>query len=470
MNENENQNRMTSRRRFLRGLGGTAAAASLTLTGCKPAKKGPETGIGVNSGEIPTDKMEYRVNPKNGDRVSLLGFGCMRLPLKSKFGSREAEYAIDQEAVNDLFDYAIAHGVNYFDTSRRYCRGFSEEFVGYALARHDRKSYFLATKMSNQAMRSREESLLVYRESLEKLQTDYFDYYLFHSIGKYDVYKERYLDNGIRDFLLKEREAGRIRQLGWSFHGEKAFFDFMMSPECGIDWDFVQIQLNYAEWERIQARADVTTRYLYDKLADLQIPAIIMEPLLGGRLASPNFKAKELMKQMRPEASYASWAFRFAGSLPNVLTILSGMTYMEHLQDNLRTFCPFEPLNDAELEMLAEAAKTMEQFNTVNCTGCEYCMPCPYGLDIPGIFTHFNKCLNEANFPENPNSANYKKARREYLIGFDRSVPALRQANHCVGCELCRPKCPQSIAIPAEMQRIDQFAESLRLERGKAGI
>lgn len=163
------------------------------------------------------------------------------------------------------------------------------------------------------------------------------------------------------------------------------------------------------------------------------------------------------LKQRKPESSVASWAFRFAGSFPGVLTVLSGMTYMEHLQDNLRTFCPLDPLSDADKEFLEETAQQLLRYPTIPCNDCKYCMPCPYGLDIPGILLHFNKCINEGNMPSSSRDANYSKARRAFLVGYDRSVPKLRQANHCIGCNQCvhhvrktfisRKKCNESTSL-----------------------
>jgi predicted aldo/keto reductase-like oxidoreductase len=414
-------------------------------------------------GEVPTDKMTYRTDPVKGDRVSLLGYGCMRLPWRPKSALREEQSEIDQEAVNASVDYAIAHGVNYFDTSPRYCKGMSERSMGIALSRHPRDKYFLATKMSNQAAWSREASLAMYDQSLKELKVDYFDYYLVHSVGTLENYKKRYLDNGIMDFMLKEREAGRIRHLGWSFHGQKDFFDYMMK-ESGVKWDFVQIQLNYFDWKTALGNTNVDAKYLYDVLTELAVPAIIMEPLLGGRLARPNHKAQALFRQFNPNVSFASWAFRFAGSLPNVLTLLSGMTFMEDLRDNIRTLAPLVPITSEESALLEEVAQSMLEFQTIPCTGCQYCMPCPYGLDIPGIFAHYNRCLDEGNFPETAQEENYKKARRAFLIGLDRSVPRLRQANRCTDCGVCQKTCPQNIRIPKEMQKIDRYVEKLKQE------
>lgn len=158
----------------------------------------------------------------------------------------------------------------------------------------------------------------------------------------------------------------------------------------------------------------------------------------------------------------ASWAFRFAGSPPDVLTVLSGMTYMEHLQDNIRTYSPLKPLTDKETEALEQVSQLYLSHPFVKCTACQYCMPCPYGLDIPGIFSHYNKCLTEGIYSDNVKDENYKKARRDFLVGYDRSVPRLRQANHCIGCGQCMPHCPQGINIPDEMQRIDKYIEQLK--------
>ena len=187
-----------------------------------------------------------------------------------------------------------------------------------------------------------------------------------------------------------------------------------------------------------------------------------MEPLLGGRLSRLNDHLSERFKERRPTQSTASWAFRFAGSYPGVLTVLSGMTYMEHLQDNIRTYSPLEPCTDDELALLEDTAQVMLKYPTVPCTECQYCMPCPYGLDIPGIFAHYNRCVNEGNVPKDRQDPAYRKARRAFLVGYDRSVPKLRQASHCIGCDQCVSHCPQSIKIPQQLRRIDRFVEQLK--------
>lgn len=459
----EEHNKHINRRDFFKIVGITAATSTAVLYGCRPNNgNSPDNKA---SGEVPKDKMTYRSFPGLGDdKISLLGYGCMRWPtIPAPDGKGEL---IDQDAVNELVDYAIAHGVNYFDTSPVYVQGWSEKATGIALKRHPREKLYIATKLSNFANYSRENSLAMYRKSFEEMQVDYFDYYLLHAIGGgngMQTFNERYIDNGMLDFLMKEREAGRIRRLGWSFHGSVEVFDQVLAMHDRVHWDFVQIQLNYVDWRHATGN-NINAEYLYGELAKRNVPAIIMEPLLGGRLSNVPQHIVARLKQRRPEDSVASWAFRFAGSPEGVLTVLSGMTYMEHLQDNIRTYSPLVPLTDEDKEYLEETAQLMMQYPTIPCNDCKYCMPCPYGIDIPAILVHYNKCVNEGNVPKSSQDENYRKARRAYLIGYDRSVPKLRQASHCIGCNQCVSHCPQSIDIPKELHRIDNFVEQLKQE------
>ncbi len=461
MEQKEHQHKEMGRRKFLKLLGAGAAATSAALYGC--GTKSGSSVSGTGAGEVPEGGMTMRDNPTSGDKVSLLGFGMMRLPFLEKSDE------IDQEMVNELVDYAMAHGVNYFDTSPAYCRGLSERATGIALSRHPRDSYFVATKLSNFSNFTRENSIAMYRKSFEEMQVDCIDYYLLHSVGGGDgmgLLNARFFDNGMVDFLLKEREAGRIRNLGFSYHGDIRVFDYLLSRHDEFKWDFVQIQLNYLDWRHAkQINANNTdAEYLYGELAKRNIPAIIMEPLLGGRLSNVPDNIVARLKQREPAQSVASWAFRFAGSFPGVLTVLSGMTRMEHLQDNLRTYSPLKPLSEEEFQFLIDTAKLMMEFDTIPCNDCKYCMPCPYGIDIPAILLHYNKCLNEGNIPQSAQSEGYRKARRIYLVGYDRSVPKLRQADHCTGCGQCNPHCPQGIDIPKELHRIDAYVEKLKQE------
>lgn len=458
-----NKQNNISRRDFLKAMGMAGATAGL-------AACGNSTSSSANSDSL-KGEMTYRTNPSTGDKVSLLGFGMMRLPSVGGRSAREGNEEIDQEMVNRMVDYAIEHGVNYFDTSPAYCRGKSEHATGVALSRHPRNSYFIATKLSNFAPDTwkRENAIAMYHNSLKELRTDYIDYLLLHGIGMgngMEEYEARYVNNGMLDFLLAEREAGRIRNLGFSYHGDVKVFDRLLAEHDKYQWNFVQIQLNYLDWKyakQINPR-NTDAEYLYNELAKRNIPAVIMEPLLGGRLSNVPDSIVAMLKQREPEASVASWAFRFAGSQPDVLTVLSGMTRMEHLQDNLHTYSPLQPLSEEEFAFLQQAADRMMQFDTIPCNDCKYCMPCPYGIDIPAILLHYNKCLNEGNIPESSQDADYRCARRAYLIGYDRSVPKLRQASHCIGCNQCSPHCPQRIDIPTELHRIDHFVEQLKQE------
>jgi predicted aldo/keto reductase-like oxidoreductase len=451
MSSNDN---IITRRDFLKVAGAGAVVSAATLAGCRPA--GRKAASGGAEGDIPTDKMEYRTNPHTGDRVSLLGYGCMRWPVHT---NAEGRQEVDQERVNELVDYAIAHGVNYFDTAPVYIRGWSEAATGIALKRHPREKWFIATKASRSV--TLEEGKFMYRNSMKELQVDYIDYYLLHSVGNsIENFHQRFIDNGFLDFLLEERAAGRIRNLGWSFHGRKEVFDYVLAYR-DIQWDFCQIQLNYQDWTT-PIGASVDAEYLYNELVKKNVPAVIMEPLLGGRLARIPSQALEMMNRLHPDDTAARWALRFAGTPPGVLTVLSGMVYMEHLQDNLRTFAPFAPMEAGEYAVLDEVKKVLANADYIQCTTCEYCMPCPYGVDIPQVFAHYNKCVSEGRLLSSSDDDNYRKARRAFLIGYDRSVDKLRQANRCIDCEQCLPKCPQGIKIPDEMARVDAYAEKLR--------
>ncbi len=450
------------------------AGTSVLLTACKHSANKPADDAGSLTDSDPKD-MTYRINPNTGDRVSLLGYGMMRLPVEQGGTEREnPDSPIDQQMVNDLVDYAMAHGVNFYDTSPAYCQGRSEESTGIALSRYPRNTYFLSTKLSNfdSSTWSREESQAMFERSLRYLRTDYVDYLLMHSVGggrdALKTFNGRYMDNGILDWLVEQKQKGRIRNLGFSYHGDVRIFDMLMRwhDEGKYHWDFVLIELNFVDWNyanEINPR-NTDASYLYGELHKRGIPANVMEPLLGGRLAKQPTPILHEMRQMDIHATPAEWAFRYAGTPEGVLTVLSGMTYMEHLRENCRTYSPLRPITPEEDAMLMRMAAEIVEMKAVPCTACNYCMPCPYGLNIPIIFSYYNNCLSEELMPvvsDNGDRA-FRQARKRWLLGYDRAVPRTRQADHCIGCGHCIPHCPQRIDIPAEMQRVDRLVEQLK--------
>jgi predicted aldo/keto reductase-like oxidoreductase len=439
----------------------SGAVVAASSVGCKSPKE-----EALAQKEVPTGEMTYRLNNK-GEKISILGYGCMRLPTKKVEGTQD-ETVIDQDMVNRHVDYALEHGVNYFDTSPAYCKGKSEAAMGIALSRHDRNKYYIATKLSNFAKStwSYKESVKMYHKSFEELQVEYIDYMLLHGIGMggMENLKARYLDNGVLDFLLKEREVGKIRNLGFSYHGDVECFDYLLAHHDKYKWDFAQIQLNYLDWAHAQqnSKRNRNAELLYNELTSRGIPVVVMEPLLGGRLAKYSAPLSAVMTQYDPEATPAKWAFRFAGTQPNILTVLSGMTYMEHLVENVETFSPFKPLNERELAALERVARLTLNDQSIACNVCSYCMPCPYGLDIPGIFSFWNSVVQEGRLPDNPKDFDFAKSARNFLIEYDRLVPKLRQANRCTTCGKCMPHCPQGLEIAREMRKIDRFVDDLR--------
>ena len=437
------------RRSFLKSSGAAVALAGLAACGA-PKKDAPAS----TGGEIKIEGPMLEHYPG----IGVLGYGCMRWPMTKDDRGNEI---IDQEAVNSLVDEALAHGVNYFDTSPVYLRGDSERATAEALNRYPREKWLLATKLSNFADASYENSVKMYRRSLETFKTDHIDYYLLHSIGSAEDFKRRFEDTGIMQFLLKEREKGNIRHLGFSIHSHKEGFDSMMELHPKYHCDFVQIQMNYLDWTHAGGR-NTNADHMYEQLAARDIPVVIMEPLRGGGLASLTKSQTALLKEREPDRSVASWAFRFVGSFPKVLTALSGMTYREHLEDNLRTFCNFKPLVEEEFELLEQIAEEQSNFPLVGCTGCQYCMPCPYGINIPGVFRFYDNSVVEGTYVKGPEQEKYAKARRRYLAEYNKAVESVRQADHCISCGKCMKACPQHIRIPRELKRIDEYIEKIK--------
>lgn len=362
------------------------------------------------------------------DNISLLGFGCMRLPRIN-----EDTQDIDKAKATGMVDYALAHGVNYFDTAYPYHDGLSEPFIGEALSRHPRESFYLASKLPTWLITCEADVERYFNEQLARCRVDYFDYYLVHSLTA-ESYRTMEKHNVYA--LLKEKQRqGKLRRLGFSFHDTPELLEKIAGA---YDWDFAQIQLNYMDWELQDAKRQ------YRILEDRHIPVIVMEPVRGGALASLCDESAALLKNASPRDSIASWAIRYAATLPNVLTVLSGMSDLEQVKDNIRTLTDFQPMREQEYRILEQVLAIYRKSAILPCTGCRYCMDCPAGVDIPGVFACYKDFQITGNKP---------KFDVDYLnLGRD------KLADRCISCGQCVEHCPQGIRIPEMMEKIASFA------------
>lgn len=356
--------------------------------------------------------------------VPLLGFGMMRLPTLGAGSSN-----IDETIAQKIVDRAMQAGINYFDTAYPYHGGKSEVFAGKALKKYPRESYLLATKLPIWAINNQNDIERIFNEQLKKCQVDYFDFYLIHALNSFNW--EKVKEFNVYDFLLKKKQEGKIRNLGFSFHDSPEVLKTIAETN---KWDFAMIQLNYLDWDLYRSKEQ------YEILTRNKIPVWVMEPLRGGALASLNKAATDILHNAAPGESNASWALRYAGSLPNVTCILSGMTLPEHLEDNIKTMTPFKPLSDPERNVLDKALAAYKSSGAIPCTSCRYCMPCPVGVDIPRIFGLYNQ---------------YKITGNSWLLKNGISaLPEDARPDACVDCGMCLKKCPQQLNIPAELKKI----------------
>jgi uncharacterized protein len=369
--------------------------------------------------------MEYREMKNSGIKPSLLGFGCMRFPLLESG-------KIDRQKAEDMLDAAIREGVTYIDTAYPYHEQESELFVGEVLKKYARDSYLLATKCSLWYIETHEDAIKMFENQLNRLQVQYFDFYLLHSLSK-ELW-DKALKLGVLDYLLEMKEQGKIRQLGFSFHDEFPVFEEIIRY---TDWDFCQIQLNYIDTD-IQAGMKG-----YALAEELGIPLVIMEPIKGGTLAKLSESMEDKFRQVHPDWSISSWALRWVASLDNVKVILSGMSTMDHVTDNLNTFNNFKKLSFDELNTVNEVAEMIHSRKKNGCTGCNYCMPCPYGVNIPRNFYIWN---NYGIFED------AKKAKTRYFT----NCPPQQRSDMCQWCGACEPLCPQSIPIREDLKKMTE--------------
>lgn len=361
------------------------------------------------------------------DEISVLGLGCMRLP---KISPDKED--IDYKKAEEIVDYAYAHGINYFDTAYPYHGGKSEVFVGDVLCtKYKRDTFFLASKMPGWEVKDMSDVERIFDEQLKKCKTDYFDFYLCHALSNeaFKIYEK--VD--IIGFLDKKKKEGKIKRLGFSFHDTPEVLERLIKV---YDWDFVQLQINYLDWEMQNAKR------LYEITVENNVPCVVMEPVRGGSLANLSADAAAILKEKRPDMSVASWAIRFVASLPNVMCVLSGMTTIDQIIDNVNTMTDFEHLSDDEREVLDRALKKFKENTLIPCTGCRYCIECPQTVDIPAIF----KLYNEYSL---------SKWDQGFLNGY-KEIEDSRKAHNCVECGQCMTHCPQGIKITEKLKEVNE--------------
>ena len=366
-------------------------------------------------------------------KLSALGMGAMRLPLLPGEAGE-----IDEAAAKDMVAYAMEHGVNYYDTAWGYHDGRSEVVLGRALGRYPRQSYFLADKFPGYDLANMDRVEEIFEEQLKRCGVDYFDFYLFHNVCEMNI--DAYLEerHGILAYLLRQKKAGRIHHLGFSAHGSSAVMQRFLEA-YGAEIEFCQIQLNYIDWTFQDAKAKV------ELLRQYHIPVWVMEPLRGGKLASLEAADADKLRALRPQEQPPAWAFRFLQSVPEVTMILSGMSSMEQLQQNVATFAEERPLNAQEMAALMQVAAGMVERIALPCTACRYCTShCPQGLDIPALLALYNEhCFTGGGFLA-PMALS--------------ALPAEKQPGACLGCKSCEAVCPQQIKIA---QAMADFAKKL---------
>jgi len=367
-----------------------------------------------------------------GKQISALGLGTMRLPTGE-------DGKIDLQRTEEMVAYAMESGINYFDTARPYHNGQSEPVIGRILSRYDRDSYYLATKYPGHQLSSTGYNpAKTFEDQLKVCGVEYFDFYLLHNV--YEKSMEVYLDPkwGIIDYFVEQKRLGRIKHLGFSCHAQTAGLREFLDA-CGEHMEFCQIQLNYLDWSLQNAKGK------YELLAERNIPIWVMEPVRGGKLAVLSEENTAALKALRPEATTASWAFRFLQGLPAVKVVLSGMSNMEQLRDNIATFTQYDVLSEEEKALLFRIADGMK--NSIPCTACRYCCEgCPMRLDIPKLIMIYN----ETRFSSSMNTSMWVEG-----------LPAEKLPAACIGCGKCARICPQNIDIPSVMRQADEVFKKL---------
>ena len=376
--------------------------------------------------------IDRRMIPALGKEISRLGYGGMRFP---KNGDE-----VDVDAAVQLLRKAYEMGINYFDTAMVYHKGESEKIFGKAFEPYQRDSYLIADKMSIWLCSDEEDMKARFYNQLKTLKTDYIDFYLVHSLNRNHYKKVK--DLHCVEFLQQMKQEGKIKHLGFSFHDTYQVFTQILND---YTWDFVQIQLNYLDWHNQGAEQ------LYRELERRNLPVMVMEPVRGGYLATIDSERAKPFLELEPQRSIASWAIRWVESLPQVAVVLSGMSDLQQLEDNVATMTHFEPMNEQELAAIDRVVEEIRKVNEIPCTGCRYCMDCPMGVDIPEIFSIYSQ---------------YKIFGKEkaFVQDYEEVVEHGNGAEHCVRCMACTTKCPQMIAIPDKLEMIAKLYAKKKAE------
>lgn len=376
--------------------------------------------------------IDRRMIPALGKEISRLGYGGMRFP---KNGDE-----VDVDAAVQLLRKAYEMGINYFDTAMVYHKGESEKIFGKAFEPYPRDSYLIADKMSIWLCSDEEDMKARFYNQLKTLKTDYIDFYLVHSLNRNHYKKVK--DLHCVEFLQQMKQEGKIKHLGFSFHDTYQVFTQILND---YTWDFVQIQLNYLDWHNQGAEQ------LYRELERRNLPVMVMEPVRGGYLATIDSERAKPFLELEPQRSIASWAIRWVESLPQVAVVLSGMSDLQQLEDNVATMTHFEPMNEQELAAIDRVFEEIRKVNEIPCTGCRYCMDCPMGVDIPEIFSIYSQ---------------YKIFGKEkaFVQDYEEVVEHGNGAEHCVRCMACTTKCPQMIAIPDKLEMIAKLYAQKKAE------
>ena len=361
--------------------------------------------------------------------ISVIGFGMMRLPQK--------DGEPDIERTQSMVDYAIKHGINYFDTACFYHNGKSELATGTVLSKHPRDSYYLADKMPLRILKDKSEVIPIFEEQLKKCQTNYFDFYLTHNINKreWKVLKEC----NVYEQLLQKKKEGKIKYLGFSIHDTPELLEEVVNT---YKWDFVQLPINPIDWTTVDAKRQ------YDIATKAKLPIVVMNPLKGGQLSTLTEEAVEILKAEKPSASPSSWSLRYSASLPNVFVVLSGMSELEQVIDNVKTFINFKPLSQNEQAVLSKAINVYNSSGAVSCTYCQYCTGCPVGIDIPKNFLIYNQY-----------KSNNRKDR--FIIAYE-TIKEENRADKCINCGICKNKCPQKLDIPELLKDVANLYKELK--------